>query len=284
MDYLYYQRIIYFMDIVKASGETELFSEEKLCTSLRRAGAPDDVVHKVCGLVEQNVHQGTTTEQIAKKAQHYLKRENILFAARYNLKKGIMELGPSGFYFEEYVAAILKEYGYAVKVGKIIRGKCLAHEIDILAEKDNKHYIIELKYHNSRGKKTDVQVAMYTYARLLDIAAAHKEFEDKRHIAWVITNTKFTKNAKIYASCMGMELTGWRHPDVGNLETLITDKSLYPVTVLPSANIFVKEQFAAHNLMFVRDILVFSDNDLQHTFGFKPILAKKLLEEAYSLV
>jgi Holliday junction resolvase-like predicted endonuclease len=272
------------MDIIKASGERQPFNHDKFCASLKKAGAPAGVVSKICVLVEEDLKPNTSTEQIAKKAQTYLQEESMLFGARYQLKKGIMELGPSGFFFEEYAASVLNEYGYKTQVGRKIRGKCLSHEIDIFAEKENEHYIIELKYRNKRGSKIDVQVAMYTYARFLDIQAAHREFEEKSHQAWVITNTKFTRNAIAYAKCMGMTMTGWRYPGKENLEELITKKSLYPVTVLPSANKSVRQRLAAQRLMFVRDILAFSPNDLQKKFSFNSALAKRLLQEAYNLV
>ena len=165
-----------------------------------------------------------------------------------------------------------------------MKGKCVSHEIDVLGEKEGVHHIIEAKYHNRRGLKTDVKVVMYSYARFLDIAEAHRKFEAKKHKAWVVTNTKFTKSAITYANCMGIELLGWRWPRRQSLEKLIEQKSLYPVTVLPSASRFVREQFAVHGLMFVRDVLAYSAPDLEKKFRVRPATAKKLLSEAYSLV
>lgn len=272
------------IDIIKASGEVEQFSRDKLCQSVKQAGAPEDVVSKVCGLVEQELQPTVTTEQLAQKTAKYLEKESLLLAAKYKLKGAIMELGPAGFYFEEYVAAILREYGYKTKVGTIMKGHCVSHEIDILADKEGIHHTMELKYHNSRGNKTDVKVAMYSYARFLDIASAHKKIETQKHKAWVVTNTKFTKNAIKYAGCMGMELLGWRWPRKGSLEQLIEQKSLYPITVLPSANRHIRQQFAQHHLMFVRDLLHHSAQDLQQKFGINPSAANRLLKEAYLLV
>ena len=83
------------MDIIKASGEKETFSHDKLCASLKRAGAPSHVVDKVCGLVTKEIRPNTSTEQIAKKAEAYLQKENFLAAAKYRLKRAIMELGPN---------------------------------------------------------------------------------------------------------------------------------------------------------------------------------------------
>jgi len=52
-----------------------------------------------------------------------------------------MELGPSGFPFENYLSQILNEIGYKVQVGKIINGKCVTHEIDVIAEKNSEHFM-----------------------------------------------------------------------------------------------------------------------------------------------
>lgn len=272
------------MDVLKASGGREKFSRDKLCRSLQLAGAPENVVQKVCGLVEKDLQVGASTAQIEKKAAQYLSKEDILLAAHYKLRSAIMELGPAGFFFEEYIAALLREYGYETKLNQTLQGKCLAHEIDILAEKEQKHDFIEAKYHNQRGVKTDVHVAMYTYARLLDLKAAHEQFEEKTHGAWVVTNTKFTQSAITYASCMGLKMTGWSYPKGESLEQLIVQKALYPITVLPSANHFIREQFAKEKLMFVRDVLGYSPETLASKFNIHLKTAKKLISESYKLV
>ena len=50
------------------------------------------------------------------------------------LKQAIMELGPSGFPFEQFVAELLKCRGYQIKVGVIVEGHCVNHEIDVKFE------------------------------------------------------------------------------------------------------------------------------------------------------
>lgn len=274
------------MEIIKASGEREPFDREKFCRSLQRAEAPKDIVDRVCGIVEKQVRSGMSTEELSRKAAQQLAKEDFLLAAKFNLRNAIMELGPAGFLFEEYVAAVLEEYGYTTRVGQMVKGKCVSHEIDIVAERDNEHYLIEAKYHNRRGLKSDVQVAMYMYARFLDIKQVHEEYEslEMKHQAWLITNTKFTSNATRYAECMGLKMTGWGYPGKESLENLIIKKALYPVTVLPTMNQFVREQFAKERLFFVRDLLTYSSEDLVKKFGLYSKTAKKLMTEAYSLV
>jgi hypothetical protein len=87
-----------------------------------------------------------------------------------------MELGPSGFPFEKYVAEILKYQGYRVEVGVIVEGFCVKHEVDIIAEKEAKHFMIECKFHNQPGTFCDVKIPLYINSRFLDIEKMWKEW------------------------------------------------------------------------------------------------------------
>ncbi|MCH7551910.1 restriction endonuclease [Patescibacteria group bacterium] len=272
------------MKITKASGEQELYSRQKLCNSLRATGAPKALVDRVCYIVEKEISPGMTTQEIFEKTQRYLAKENPILAAKYSLKQGIMELGPSGFLFEKYVGAILKEYGYIVKTNQMMRGKSgIFHEIDILAHTKDTHYIIEAKYHNKRGIKTDVKVVMYTFARFLDIENHQRKREKEKHKAWLFTNTKFTRSAIRYALHKNIQLTGWKYPKKESLEKLIEAKSLYPVTVLPSVNRYAREQFAKHNLYFAKDLINLTSKQFQRLFAIKQKIAQNIQKEATEL-
>jgi hypothetical protein len=86
---------------------------------------------------------------------------------------------------------------------------------------------VECKFHNSPGMKCNIQTALYTYARFLDVN------ESLPHAGpWLVTNTKFTTDVIRYAECVGMRLLGWRFPEEGSLENLIDEHRLYPLTTL----------------------------------------------------
>lgn len=273
------------MEITKASGVKERYNREKFCKSLERAGAPKEVVERICGAIEKEMKPGMSTSELSRKASFYLRKENPFFAARYNLKRGIMELGPAGFLFEQYVAAILKEYGYEIKTNQIMRGMCVDHEIDVVANKGNEHFFLELKYHNVGGIKSDIQTVMYMHARMLDIAEAEEKRErgGAAHYAWLITNTKFTSKAIAYGKCRNIKMTGWHYPKGESLEELIERKALYPVTVLPSITIFTKEQCARAGILFARDLVSLSWHRLSRKLHISPNRAQRIWKEAQSL-
>jgi Holliday junction resolvase-like predicted endonuclease len=235
------------MQVIKASGEKQQYSSAKLCRSVMRVGVSRPIAQKICQSVESVMRPEISTAELAQKTSRYIRKEHPAWAARYSLKKAMMDLGPHGFLFEQFVAGLLGEYGYATKTNQMVRGKCLTHEIDIIAQRGSERYVIEAKYHNRRGVKTDAQVAMYMYARVLDIGQEYR--------GWLVTNTKFTSNAKRYGHCMGVHLTGWEYPAKESLEELIAQKALYPVTVLPSVRRSVREQLFSQRILFARDVL-----------------------------
>ena len=138
--------------IVKASGDKVLFSEEKLRASLKRSGI--------------------TTKELYNRAFGYLRRKKPIYASKYKLKKAIYELGPTGFPFERFIGAVLKYSGYKIQVGKNVSGKCVGHEIDVVAEKNGSIIIIECKFHGEQGRNCNVKIPLYIYSRFLDIKNA----------------------------------------------------------------------------------------------------------------
>jgi len=274
------------MEITKASGEKEVFKHEKLVRSLKKAGVPKDLIDEVCDELEPEIKPGMSTSEISEKALRCLLKKEPVYAARYNLKRGIMDLGPAGFLFEQYVEAILRSYGYKTERNKIMKGRCVSHEIDVIAHENDNHYLIEAKYRNDPGVKTDLAVAMYADARLLDITPEQerKERGGVKHRMWLFTNAKFTSKAIKYGKCKNIKMTGWRYPQKESLENLITQKALYPVTTLPSVNRYAREQFAMHNILLVQDLLSYSANDLIQKFNIFKEKAQPIVLEARLLM
>lgn len=174
------------------------------------------------------------------------------------LKRAIMELGPNGHPFEKLVSELLKSDGFAVKVGEIARGKCVSHEIDVVAEKDNRHIMVECKFHNENGIKSDVKIALYVQARFEDV---QRQWEsqpghgDKFHEVWLVTNTELTKDAIQYASCVGMKVIGWNYPSTGGLRELIEEAGLYPLTCLVSISGPNKRLLLDRGLVLCKELL-----------------------------
>lgn len=245
------------INIIKASGKTAPYSEQKLIRSLQRAGATDDVATSIADEISENIYEGITTKNIYQIAFNLLKDRSSHLAARYHLKTAIMELGPSGYPFENYIAAILKYQGYAVKVGQVVNGKCVKHEIDVVAEKGNQHFMIECKYHNQLGTFSDVKIPLYIQARFKDVEAAWvliPGHSTKFHQGWVVTNTKFSADAIQYGVCAGLKLVGWDYPDKESLNDMIDQKGLYPITCLTTIRKSEKIYLLENKIVLCKEI------------------------------
>jgi hypothetical protein len=243
--------------ITKASGPQVPFSEEKLKQSLRRSGAAGDVIDAITEEVKKHLYEGMPTKKIYKLAFGLLKKHAKPFAARYKLKAAIMELGPSGFPFEKYIAELLKHNGFNVKVGEVVEGHCVKHEIDVIAEKEDKHFMIECKYHNAPGIICNVKIPLYIEARFRDVENEWKKVpghSTKFHQGWVVTNTKFSADAVQYGTCMGMHLIGWNFPAKESLNNMIENSGLYPLTCLTTLTKKEKQILLDNNIVLCREI------------------------------
>lgn len=223
--------------VTKADGETEPFAPVKLLDSLHRAGAEEAVAKEILGRIESDLYSGITTQELYRRAFSYLREHRRGVAARYSLKRAILEFGPSGFPFEAFIAELLRAEGYTATIDQIVKGMCVEHEVDVVARKAAQTTYVEAKFHNAAGFKTDLKVVLYVKARLDDIAAARTAAKTKGTMrGLVVTNTKFTSHAMRYASCVGLDLLGWEQPSGATLNDRIAAAGLYPITALTTLN------------------------------------------------
>lgn len=245
------------VDIIKADGSVEPFKEEKLETSLRKAGASKGEVSSILSRIEKDLFEGISTDEIYRKAFQYLRDEELPTAARYSLRRALFGLGPTGFPFEDFLSRIFEHEGYTVQVGSTIDGKCVPHEIDIAAYKNDHAFVAELKFHARPSIKSDLQVALYCNARKLDLSEQKICNADHCGISdfYIITNTKFTAMAERYASCAGLHLLSWDSPQDENLHDRIRATGLYPITVLQSLSAAQKRALIERNMIVCGDIV-----------------------------
>ena len=243
--------------IVKSSGEKVKFSIEKLRSSLRHSGADDILINQIIDIVRDELYQGISTKEIYNRAYTLLKKKKSVFASKYKLKRAIYELGPTGFPFERFVAAILEFSGYTTEVDKIMSGICVSHEIDVFAEKNRKINIIECKFHGEEGRNCNVKVPLYINSRYNDVKA-HWDIKNKKkqfESGWVVTNTRFTSDAIQYGKCIGLYLLSWDYPKNNGLKERIDRLGLYPITVSTLLTNREKKFLLSRDIVLCRQLL-----------------------------
>ena len=252
--------------VKKASQEQEPFSAVKLRRSMLDSGASEKVINDIIRKIRNHLVPGTSTAQIHRLASNMLKVADRTYAARYNLKKAIMQLGPDGFPFERYFGQLLVHFGYKVKTNVVVNGQYITHEVDVIAEKhqENIHAIIEAKFHSHPGRKTGSKDALYTYARFLDI---QNEWENRKKKgakpkkgklqSWLVTNTEMSSNAIDYCNGVGIKVVAWSYPDNSDqsLQGMIHSTGLYPVTTLTSLNNQDKKSLIKQDVILCKNLL-----------------------------
>ncbi len=272
------------INIIKHSGDIVPFNVDKLKDSLRRAQASEELIQQIVAQIESAIYNGITTKKIYQMAFKMLKGKSRVSASKYKLKKALMELGPSGFPFEKLVGKLLEYEGFETKVGVIVQGNCVQHEVDVIAQKDNTHYMIECKYHSDQGRFCNVKIPLYIHSRFLDVEKQwehQKGHEAKLHKGGVYTNTRFTTDAIQYGKCVGLLLTSWDYPLGNGLKDRIDQSGLHPLTALTTLTKVEKTKLLEKGIVLCKELR--ETPSLLNQIGIDKTRQKKILEDSEEL-
>jgi hypothetical protein len=267
------------INVRKESGDSELYDRKKVEDAIRRAGITSKAAREVLAEFEPKLYNGITTNEIYSALFRIIDKKRPEAAHKYNLKRALTDLGPAGYEFEDFVSRLLALDGYRTEVRQMLEGKCVSHEIDVVAVDHGETYMIECKFHNSGGIKCRIQTALYTYARFLDLVEGAKLGRCRKFTKpWLVCNTKFSGDVIDYATCMGFPLLGWHYPFESGLERLIEERECWPVTVIPMS------RTVAVKLLEKKIVTVFdlpeSPSKLVDIAGVSFPTAKAILERA----
>ncbi len=260
------------MRVVKVSGELQNFNAKKIYNSIREAGGSSKLAKGAIKEIRKKLYPNIPTSEILEIILNYLKVEPGV-SERYDLKRAVMSLGPSGFPFEDFFARVLEYYGYCAKTGNKLKGKFIFHEVDVIAEKNFKKWMVECKYHNEGGIITRLHPAMYTYARFLDL--------NKYNFcgSWLVTNTKCSEDAIKYSKGVNQKITSWNYPSGESLLELIENKKIYPITILKDLSKSVLEKLYSLKLVVANDLLEKDIHWLMKNTNLSEKNVKSILEE-----
>jgi hypothetical protein len=269
------------MLVKKASGLEELFQVEKLEKSLRNAGAGADIIEIILKDLEKFAFPGITTKKIYSRAFSQLKKYQTSIAVRYKLKQAILELGPTGYPFENLIGQLFEHKGYSCEVGIIVNGQCTTHEMDVIATGELQQHLCECKYHLSQGSPVSIQVPLYVRSRVNDIVDYRErlpDYKDFTFIGWVVTNTRLSLDSIEYGRCSGLKLLAWDYPAGNGLKEQLEHYKLYPVTVMTSLTKQEKQAIIAKGVITCRQIL--QNQDMLKDFQFSEKKSRAVFQEA----
>ncbi len=264
--------------VLKANGGREVFDEAKLRSSLLHSGATEDIVEQVISHILAELHNDMTTNDIYEHAFSVLQKINKPIARSYSLRRAVMDLGPSGFPFEDFIAKLLEAKGFKCETRQTVLGECVSHEVDVVAYNEKELIMVEAKFHNGLGTKSDLKVVLYIKARFDDLRANVFNYGGtNRHVTgcWLITNTKFSSTAIHYGLCKNLTMIGWNYPEKGNLQDMIESEALHPITCLVSLSAVDKKTLLDQRIILCSDIKKnpeLLNTFLGKTFNIEPVI------------
>ncbi len=270
--------------IKKFNGEIEAFNVEKLKTSLRRSKASESEIDEITENILPTLYDGMSSKEIYKKAFALLKKHNRTSASKYSLKRAILDLGPTGYPFERLISSLLRQKGFQTKVGVILQGECVTHEVDVLAEKDGNTYAVECKFHSDPKAVSNVKVPLYINSRFLDIQKFwNKDPANASHLkqGWLVTNTRFSLDAINYSKCVGLHLLSWDYPENNGIKHNVDQFALYPITTLTTLTKYEKDVLIENDIILTKEL--FDTSDLLEKIGVSSVRTKKVLTEIMNL-
>lgn len=241
--------------VAKENGLKENFSWEKFRNSLAKSQADAELIHQVELQIKNQLYPGISTTEIYRMANRFLKKQSPGKSARFSLKKSFMELGPSGFPFEQFMARYFTAIGYQSDTGQVFPGVCVRHEVDVVAKKGKELVLVECKFHNQPGMNVDVKVPLYINSRFQDLLE-NKLLPGQFDIfsGWIATNARFSDDAIRYARCRDISLIAWNFPEGRALKDEIDRLHLYPITCLTTLTRQEKIWLLERGLVTIRDL------------------------------
>lgn len=274
------------MQIIKANGEKTEFRPEKIRETLKRIGAKPETIEHVLLNVTKNIAAGMTTREVFGIVRRELKKEDRCLAHRYNLRKGLLKLGPAGFTFEKYVASILQAYEYKTELpADDLAGLCVRHEVDIIARSPSRTIMIEAKFRNRFDDTVTLKDTLATWARLIDLREGSKEGKKTPHFdeAWIVTNGRFSDRAQQFGVCKGMHLIGWSSEE-SSLARMVDHAALYPITVIDELRQWELDNLVKKGYVLCREIATKNPQALSRQTGIPQDRATKLVTDCKEVV
>ena len=271
--------------VTKFDGTQQPFDKKKILRTCLRMGATKAVANSIADEVETRLYDGIPTKKILQMIFRRLKKHKPVIKYQIDLRRALSLINPAPD-FERFIQLLLREHGYKVTKNQIIRGKCVEHEIDAVATKNNKTYIVEVKHHYKYHTRTNLDVSRISRAVFEDLTEGYElGLNDlKIDYAMIVCNTKLSEHAKRYADCRGIKHIGWSSPKKRDLQTMIEEKKLYPITFLKGLNSDTRYKLASKGIITLKQLIQQTPTAFRRQIGFSKEKFESILDNAKAIL
>lgn len=273
------------MKVRKADGSLQDFEKEKVIRTCLRMGATREEAEWVAGEVEKKVYENIPTREILQLIFKYLGELKPKLKHQRDLREAISLLKPKPD-FELFIGKILEEYGYKIERNLIIPGRCVEHEVDVVAKRDEETLLVEIKHHYNHHTYTGLRVFLEAWAAYEDI---REGFEKGNHNfnftkLLVISNTKLSAHGKRFCECKGISYIGWRYPEERGLERLIETKKLYPISIMRNLEEKERDKLVNAGIVLIKQIASLKPEELHKKTKIPKEFCLKMIQKANEIL
>jgi hypothetical protein len=231
-------------------------------------GATLAVAESIAEEIETRIYDGVETKKILQMIFKHLRKHKPSTRHQIDLRKALSLLNPAPD-FERFIQILLSEHGYEVTPNQIVRGRCVEHEVDAIARKNGKTCIVEVKHHYKYHTPTSLDVSRIARAIFEDVTEGHELGLNNLKIdyAMIVCNTKLSEHAKRYADCRGIRHIGWSSPPNHDLQTMIEEKKLYPITFLKGLNAETRNKLVHNGVILLKQLAEKTPKELRRQTG-----------------
>jgi hypothetical protein len=219
-------------------------------------GATKQDAEEIAGKIESRVYDGMPTAKVLQMIFQFIHKYKPQASRLYDLRRGL-SLMNSKPEFEKFVQILLANIGFEVVPNRILKGKCIEHEVDAIARKDGVTYFVEAKHHYNYHAFTGLDESRIARAVLEDVSEGFNLglTDLKIDEAMIVTNTKYSEQAMQYGICRNILQIGWSTPADLGLRDIILEKSLYPLSCIRGLKTDARLQLVDSGIILINQLV-----------------------------
>jgi hypothetical protein len=183
------------------------------------------------------------------------------------------------------VQTLLAHSGFEVSPNRILPGKCVEHEVDAIAKKDDVTYFVEAKHHVNYHTPTGLDESRIARAILEDVSEGFEcgNCDLKIDAAMIVTNTRYSEHARRYGKCRGILQIGWRSPSDLSLQNMIEENNLYPISCIRSLKRATKNKLVNAGIVLMKQLLEEKTATLARKTGIPKETLKQIITKTENI-
>lgn len=271
--------------VIKADGTKELFNKEKVIRTCLRMGTSKEAAEDIANRIESKLYDGIKTKKILQMIFRFLRKYKPSAKHHIDLRRALSLL-KSKPDFELFIQILFKEHGYDVLKNQIIKGKCVEHEVDGIAKKNDRTFIIEAKHHFDYHTPIGLDVSRISRAVFEDVTEGFELGLNKFRIdsPIIVSNSKLSGHARRYADCRGIKHMCWSSSHEFDLQSMIKEKKLYPITYVKGLKTTVREKLVSTKVLLLKDLIKKNPKTLSKETGIPIETISSLINKAKTIL